>query len=468
MTVTKVSVFSIITWAAMLCLALPLWAQPPGPLQDLATDHLHLKDGSQWSGMLLEQSQRKVEFLEINRPPGKSMFAVIHTVSPDRVANVEQISGTDREQLSVLVDHLRNRTQIRAAEKDSVKLVQVKSDILESNDVWQYTSEHFVLTSPLQEDLTRTLAVRIDQIFQAFEHWMPPERTPEGPIQIILFGSIDHYSAYLRRIGLQINNPAVYVPHTNQVLIGTDLGAFQKRLLLIDQQHDKILQQWQTAEKELPKTLNHLAKQLKEMGWSSNDITIEVQARREAWQRDYRKKQAQIQTTNRRNQSMLQALVEQTTQHLCHESFHAYVENFLFPQDQFEVPVWLNEGLAQLFEHAQFENGSFRIDQPPKQLLDELKARIERDHGLCLQRMLQTETGSFLLFENLHRSQLDYDVAWGLAWYLVFQKDLFTSERLERYVHRRGTPEASIEETFGEPVSRLQSSWVDFMLQLRP
>lgn len=132
------------------------------------------------------------------------------------------------------------------------------------------------------------------------------------------------------------------------------------------------------------------------------------------------------------------------------------------------MPVWLNEGLAQLFEHAQFENASFRIDQPPKQILADLKARIARDHGLSLQRMLQTEAGSFLLFENLHKSQLDYDVAWGLAWYLVFQKELFTSERLERYVHRRGTPETSIEETFGKPVSRLQADWVEFMQQLEP
>ncbi|WP_158545508.1 DUF1570 domain-containing protein [Bremerella cremea] len=449
-------------------MALPLSAQTVGPLQDLAMDHLHLQDGSQLSGMLLEQSPRGTEFLEINRPPGKPMFAVIHTVSSERVLNVEKISGPDRQQLAVLVDHLRNRTQIREAEKSLLQLVQVKSDVLESDSVWQYSSDHFVLTSPLEEDLTRTLALRLDQIFQAFEHWMPPATQPHAKIQIIVFDSISSYSAYLRRIGLQIDNPAVYVPHTNQVLIGSDLGAFQKRLALIEQQHAITLQQWQMADKELSPNLNALAKQLKDMGWSPNEIASEVQSRREAWQRDYRQKQGQIQTTNRRNQAQLRSLLEQTTQHLCHESFHAYVENFLFPQDQYDVPVWLNEGLAQLFEHAQFENASFRIDQPPRKLLAELKARIERDHGLGLQRMLQTESGSFLLFENLHKSQLDYDVAWGLAWYLVFQKELFTSERLEKYVHRRGTPQPTIEDTFGEPVSQLQANWVDFMRKLEP
>lgn len=266
----------------MHLLALPLSAQTTGPLQDLATDQLHLKDGSQLRGMLLAETPRKIEFLEINRPPGKPMFAVIHTVSPELALKVEKVSGTDRQSLTNLVDHLRNRTQIRAAEKDSLKLVQVKSAVLETDNAWQYTSDHFVLTSSLDEDMTRTLAVRGDQIFQAFEHWMPPDQKSQTPIQIMVFGSLGSYSAYLRRIGLQIDNPAVYVPHENQVLIGTDLGSFQKRLTLVEQQHATILRQWELAEKELPKNLNTLAKQLKEMGWSASDVTMEVQARREA------------------------------------------------------------------------------------------------------------------------------------------------------------------------------------------
>lgn len=450
----------------MLSWALPLSAQPPSPLQESPSDRLQLKDGAQFSGMLLQQSPRGVEFLEINRPPGKPMFAVIHTIANERVAEVIQVGGTDREKLKQLAERLRNHTQIRAAEKGSIRMVETKSEILESEHAWQYEADYFVLTSGLDEEMSRTLAVRADQIFQAFEHWLPPELPPQSKIQVVLFGSIGQYSAYLKKIGLQINNPAVYVPHTNQVLIGSDLGAFQKRLGVVEKEHRAILGKWETSEQELAKQLNELAKKLRDLGWSTDEVTVEIQARREAWNRDHRQKQVQIQTTGRRNQAMLQMLVDQTTQHLCHESFHAYVENFLFPQDQYDVPVWLNEGLAQLFEHAMFENGTFRIDQPPKQLLAELKVHLARDQGMALQRMLQTEGGSFLLFENLHGSQLDYDVAWGLAWYLVFQKDLFTSQRLKRYVHLRGTPRPTVEETFGEPVSRLQSNWVEFMLQL--
>ncbi|MHC2067126.1 DUF1570 domain-containing protein [Bremerella sp. T1] len=463
---TRISRQFILTLAALLTFAWPLVACADGPLADVPTDKLRLKDGTELTGLLLEESPRGLEFLEINRPPGKPMFAVIHTISANQKGRLEKVTGTDRQRLEDLVEGLRNHTQIRAAAKDSLQLVKTSSEILETDEAWKYQSDRFVLTTSLSEDMTRSLAVRVDQIFQAFEHWLPPKRKPTHDIQIVVFHSLGSYSAYLKKIGLQIDNPAIYVPHTNQVLIGSDVGSFQDRLSVVQKQHERILQQWTEIEKQLPGDLNQLAKRLKEAGWSPNEIAPEVQARREAWQRDYKQRLSQIKVTDRRNQATLDSLMDQATQHLCHEAFHAYVENYLYPQDEYEVPVWLNEGLAQLFEHAQFENGTFRIDLPPKELLSQLQARVERDNGMSLQRMLQTEAGSFLLFENLHRARLDYDVAWGLSWYLVFQKNLFAEDGLDRYVILRDESPPPVEETFGESISRLQADWVTFIRQL--
>lgn len=463
---TSVARIAGLTLAAMSLMALPLWAQPKDPLRNQSTDRLVLKDGTELRGMLLEESPRGLEFLEINRPPGKPMFAVIHTINANKKKGLEKVSGDDRKRLEKLADRLRNHTQIRAAEKDSLTLKRTKSAILETDQAWQYEGDRFVLISPLNEDMTRTFAVRVDQIFQAFEHWLPPKQKPNSPIQIVLFHSIGSYSAYLKKIGLQIDNPAVYVPHTNQVLIGSDLGSFLDRLEVARAGHEAILAQWTEQEKKLPEDLNQLAKRLKEAGWAPDAVVTEVQTRREAWQRDFKKTLGQVQVIDRRNQATLDTMMNQATQHLCHESFHAYVENYLYPQGEYEVPIWLNEGLAQLFEHAQFENGTFRIDLPPQEILASLKDRLERDHGMSLQRILQTEAGSFILFENLHEGRLDYDVAWGLAWYLVFQKQLFAPGSLDRYVHRRNQPAPTVEETFGESVSRVQAEWVAFIRQL--
>lgn len=456
--------------AVVLIAELPLPAQSVSAMQQASMEHLRLHGGGELHGMVLEETDQRVQFLEINQPPGRPTFAVIQTISLDRVASLRRIQGEDRERLVQLVDQIRNRTQIRAAEKNSLQVTRGPSDVLETDEAWHYKDGPVILVSPLNEDTTRSLAVRADQIFHAFEHWFPPTRQAKQPIQIVLFGSFGSYSAYLKKIGLQIDNPAVYVPHTNQVLIGSELQTFYRRLEVTRQQHAQAAAEWETLGKSLPDELNQLAKRLKESGWSPDEITTEVQTRREAWQRDFQQKLRQIKVTDRRNEAALQELVDQTTQHLCHEAFHAYVENFLYPQDEFEVPVWLNEGLAQLFEHAQFENGTFRIDQPPQALLKELQERLRRDDGFSLQHMLQARSGSFLLFENLHRNRLNYDVAWGLAWYLVFQKDLFASGNLDRYVHRRGTLDKGldmeIEQIFGQPVSQLQTDWTDFMLRL--
>ena len=49
---------------------------------------------------------------------------------------------------------------------------------------------------------------------------------------------------------------------------------------------------------------------------------------------------------------------------LFHEAFHAYLENYVYPQTDHDVPRWLNEGLAQVFEGGQLESGSLRLDAP--------------------------------------------------------------------------------------------------------
>ena len=34
---------------------------------------------------------------------------------------------------------------------------------------------------------------------------------------------------------------------------------------------------------------------------------------------------------------------------LYHEAFHAYLDNYVYESPGYEIPTWLNEGLAQVF-----------------------------------------------------------------------------------------------------------------------
>ena len=46
---------------------------------------------------------------------------------------------------------------------------------------------------------------------------------------------------------------------------------------------------------------------------------------------------------------------------LYHEAFHAYLGTFVYPAQGGSLPIWFNEGLAQIFETAIVEVGELRV-----------------------------------------------------------------------------------------------------------
>ena len=47
---------------------------------------------------------------------------------------------------------------------------------------------------------------------------------------------------------------------------------------------------------------------------------------------------------------------------LAHEAFHAYLETYVYPRQAYDVPRWLNEGLAQTFEAGLLEDADVLHD----------------------------------------------------------------------------------------------------------
>ena len=58
---------------------------------------------------------------------------------------------------------------------------------------------------------------------------------------------------------------------------------------------------------------------------------------------------------------------------LFHEAFHAYLENYVYPQRDHDVPRWLNEGLAQIFEAGNWSRARLRLDAPDAGRLEALQ-----------------------------------------------------------------------------------------------
>ena len=81
---------------------------------------------------------------------------------------------------------------------------------------------------------------------------------------------------------------------------------------------------------------------------------------------------------------------------LAHEAFHAYLETYVYPRQVYDVPRWLNEGLAQTFEVGLLESDSLRIDTPNAVALAQLQSDLRSARPLELSELLGAGSNTFL------------------------------------------------------------------------
>ena len=79
------------------------------------------------------------------------------------------------------------------------------------------------------------------------------------------------------------------------------------------------------------------------------------------WKDEFATLEARIKAAERRNDSRFQEVTGEMFGRLADESFHAYLENFVYPRSSSDVPRWLNEGLAQTFEAGLLDGDSLRV-----------------------------------------------------------------------------------------------------------
>jgi len=68
-----------------------------------------------------------------------------------------------------------------------------------------------------------------------------------------------------------------------------------------------------------------------------------------------------VQAVRDQNEAVFTRARLRLVQRLYHEAFHAYLSNCVYPPADGEMPRWLNEGLAQIFETAIVEVGELRV-----------------------------------------------------------------------------------------------------------
>jgi hypothetical protein len=323
-----------------------------------------------------------------------------------------------------------------------------------------------VLDSTADEQNTRRLAVRAEQIFTSYRQILPPRREAVQPLRLIVLGSMDEYHALLPKLGLKakIDNPACYAEDRNTVVVGSDLTRLAKVTGQVGLQNAELRRDLRDLEERFPDRIRALADNLRKSGASNGEVSRELAKESAKFKRQIEKKREELRKSDQQIEGLFKKNAGQTIVRLYHELFHAYLRNCVYPRRQFDVPPWLNEGLAVIFEGGLLEGDLLRVDAPNPAALRKLKADLAGPEPLGLEDVLAAGEEQFLFTSGAPSAAADrhYVHAWGLAYYLTFERRILGSSELEAYLRAGPAPPAPcqrFQRLIGMPLAQFEQEW---------
>ena len=148
---------------------------------------------------------------------------------------------------------------------------------------------------------------------------------------------------------------------------------------------------------------------------------------------------------------------------LAHEGFHQFIGYEL----GLEVPIWLNEGMAQYFETSYIAYGRLHTG-----LVNESKLRVAQDlcrtgRALPISELLQMDRTTF--YAN---ARVTYPMSWALVYYLMTRDGLsYNSSRFRHYLQDLKFDRddiASFQQRFGRDSSQWEYDFRHYILRLQP
>jgi hypothetical protein len=448
------------------------WASPVLTQQPATTswelEEIRTSDGRTYRGLIRGEIAGEVEFVEVIRPPSKPMFLVVRPIDAKSISFQRKLSEAKRRKLAERIERFRYRSVIEAGRMEDVALTRVETP---RRTAWQYHGSWFSLASTADEETTRRSIVRIEQIFRAYRQLLPPRVRPQRELRVLLFGSLDEYRQHLREHELDISNPAFFAEELNLIVAASDLVEYNSRLTEARQQHQQARAQLAELDADMDWRLAEMRKRLQASDVSKDKIDDEMNARRAAWKVDYEESMRQLAAADRRNEARFANVTEQMFRRLYHEGFHAYLENYVYPSIGHDVPIWLNEGLAQVFQSGQLDGDALRIDAPLASALKIVQDDLRGRDPLSLEQLLLAGRREFLAGpEAGERTAKLYAYAWALAYVLTFNDGLLGSHALNNYVTAKPDqiePLAAFERLTQAPLAEFEPRWRRDILNLK-
>jgi hypothetical protein len=441
-------------------------ADPPPPgLPKWSFDELILTNGAKFQGLILSEGEEGIRFQSVSRLPGRPTFTLTSLFTKAEIARVQRLSDADRALLKQRLAELDPSGAGERNRMESLELVTVDWPG-KPGEAKRYDSDFFTLVSTGSDEMTRRSAARLEQIYTAFARFLPPTVNEGRPTRIMLATDEDEYKTLLAPLGItRLLNPAVYDPRANQVLCGSNLKPLGGKLQTARIHHSQQLATLARYEEDVrklyrkPELDRHLA-------------PIERERKR-------------VLATDRENGRQFDEATSRFFASLYHEAFHAYVGAFVYPplkpdevkagKGTGELPRWLNEGLAQLFETAVVEAGELRADTPNSERLNRTKDWLRKKNGgplVPLSDLLIAGQDSFLASHADQKAASDraYLTSWALAYYLTFERRVIGTEALRKYlvaVNSGGDPRTAFTALVGQELPAFEKDWHAYLLRLQ-
>lgn len=432
----------------------------------IALEEVRLKDGSTLRGLVEDENPRQTVFLEVFRPRGRPTHLRVRPLETEQIARIDRLSTEKRLPAEKLVAEIRDRVWIEAGRMDAVEFqVSRESDRV----VYRFEGEWFSLTSTADDESTRRAVVRLEQAFLAYRRALPPRLSPLSRLSVHLFGTSDEYEEYLRDAELDLANPAFYAVRENRIVAGADLVAFGQQLAQSRSENEAVRRQYDQAAAAFPAEIQKLKESLTAQGLSAEQQAQEIRAWRTRFQNELTAARRQINAVESANTTKFNRFAERLLAQLYHEAFHAYVENYVFRHGdaKHQLPRWLNEGLAQVFEAAVFEADTMRLDAPNPKTLALLQADVKEAAPLRLADLLSADESLFVASHASDRraAKRHYLYAWGIAYYLVFGPARLDPSKLERLADRDATSARQLESLLEKPLDEIERDWRKAILE---
>jgi hypothetical protein len=442
----------IMSGVLLFCLLATVVADPARDNGAWKFDTVRLKSGRVLRGLIDKEDQDEVHLRCVLQNPDSPATVIRTSIERSEIKErgIERVDAKDREILKARMDALDRTILMQELEKLVLEAAEWPEAV---NKGFSYRSDHFVLISNAQEEIVRRVAYQLGQIFKAYSCYLPPRHAVGPPTRIMLYQTMGEYHEALRKQGRYIANPALYDPVRNEIICASELKQLGEDLKKCRTEHLQLKKRLEVQEREWDKIYNKKipTKLRKELASASREIDIAEAA----------------------NHGIYEKATQRLFQTLYHESFHAYLANFVYHRNEAEVPRWLNEGLAQLFENAILEGGTLRVGHADRLRLAQAQALLKDGKLPSIADLLRSGPKQFLIGHTDDRAISDqyYLMSWAVAFYLTFDLGKLHSPEMTTYVQalKRGTdPVKAFCDFVGRPLSEFEKAFYDYLRRLRP